>query len=340
MKEKNYILFFVFIIGVSTSVLSQDIHFSQFWTSPLHVNPAQTGFFDGITRLSAQHRTQWKAISKPYQTFSSSIDLPMIKRPYRQEVYGFGANIYRDVAGDSDFGTTQLNLSFSYIKSLNRRNNSFLSFGIQTGAAQRTINYAELYFDEQFHNGRFNPSTGNTETFAHDNFIFGDISAGLNWVYQPRNRQMWNFGLAMFHLNRPKQSLFNDKDVRLDMKIIGTASTSIKPDKDIDLNPMIITSFQGTYKEIIFGGLSKYILDKDPLTYTTLNFGIFYRVADAAYLMMGGEYMRFNFGISYDINMSRLKVASRYKGGWEISISYIFDRYKPRKIKELPCPIF
>jgi len=325
---------------MSISMLAQDIHFSQFWAAPLHVNPAQTGFFDGVARLSAQHRTQWKAISKPYQTFSSSIDLPMIKRPYRQEVYGFGTNVYRDVAGDSDFGTTQFNLSFSYIKSLNRRNNSFLSFGLQAGAAQRTINYSELHFDEQFHNGRFNPNTGNTENFARENFIFGDVSAGLNWVYQPRNRQMWNFGAAIFHLNKPKQSLFNDDDVRLDMKIIGTANTSINLDKDIVLNPMIITSFQGTYKEIVLGGVTKYILDKDPLTYTSLNFGVFYRVADAAYIMMGGEYLRFNFGISYDINMSRLKVASRYRGGWEISISYIFDRYKPRKIKELPCPIF
>ncbi len=325
---------------MSTSVLAQDIHFSQFWSAPLHINPAQTGFFDGQARLSGQHRTQWKAITKPYQTFSTSIDLPIIKRPYRQELYGFGATVYRDVAGDSDFGTTQINLSFSYIKSLNRRNNNFLSFGIQAGIAQRTINYAELFFDEQFHNGRYNPGTGHTENFARDNFIFGDVNAGLNWVYQPKNRQMWNLGLAVFHLNRPKQSLFNDNSIRLDMKVIGTATTTIKLDKDIDFNPMIMTSFQGTYKEIIFGGLTKYILDKDPLTFTTLNAGIFYRAADAAYLMIGGEYMKFNFGLSYDINMSRLKVASRYKGGWELSVSYLFNKYKPRKIKELPCPIF
>lgn len=325
---------------LSTSLLAQDIHFSQFWSAPLHINPAQTGFFDGQSRVSGQHRTQWRAITKPYLTYSAAVDLPMIKRPYRQELYGFGAVLYRDVAGDSEFGTTQLNLSFSYIKSLNRRNNNFLSFGIQAGVAQRTLNYSALYFDEQFHNGRYNPSTNHTETFARDNFLFGDINAGVNWVYQPKNRQMWNLGLAVFHLNRPKQSLFNDNSIRLDMKVIGTATTTLKLDKDIDLNPMIMTSFQGTYKEIIFGGLTKYILDKDPLTYTTLNAGIFYRAADAAYLMIGGEYMKFNFGLSYDINMSRLKVASRYKGGWELSVSYIFNKYKPRKIKELPCPIF
>ncbi len=340
MKQIKFILIIFLLAFYSFSVKGQDIHFSQFWLAPIYTNPAFSGFFDGQARVCAQHRTQWRAITKPYSTFSSSIDLPLIKRPYRQEMYGFGALVYRDVAGDSDFGTTQINLSFSYIKGLNRKNNHFIAFGVQAGAAQRTLNYSELFFDEQYFNGRFNQGSTNTEQFAKDNFIFGDVNAGVNWVYQPRHRQMWNIGIALHHINRPKQSLFNDNKIRLDMKLIGTATTSIKIDDYIDVVPMIMASFQGTYKEIVFGGMTKYILDKDILTYTTINAGIFYRAADAAYIMIGGEYLKYNFGISYDINMSRLHVASRYKGGWEISLNYLFSKYKPRRIREVPCPIF
>ncbi len=340
MRKILIIISVLFYANCNQIANGQDIHFSQFWLTPLNTNPAFTGFFDGQARVNAQHRTQWRAITKPYLTFSSSIDLPLIKRPYRQEMYGFGALVYRDVAGDSDFGTTQIDLSFSYIKGLNRKNNHFIAFGVQAGVAQRTLNYSELFFDEQYFNGRFNNGSPNSEQFAKDNFIFGNVNAGVNWVYQPRHRQMWNVGLALHHINRPKQSLFNNNQIRLDMKLIGTATTSIKVDDYIDVVPMIMASFQGTYKEIIFGGLTKYILDKDVLTYTTINAGIFYRAGDAAYVMLGGEYLKYNFGISYDINMSRLHIASRYKGGWELSINYLFSKYKPRRIREVPCPIF
>lgn len=338
---RNIKISLIFLISLLFAKLSaQDIHFSQFWLAPIQINPANVGFFEGQTRIAAQHRTQWRAVTKPFVTYASSVDLPLIKRTYRQEIFGIGASVFHDHSGDSRYGTTQLNLSMSYIKGLNRKNNNFLSVGLQVGGAQRTINYSELYFDEQFHNGRFNEDMAHSEQFAKDNFIFGDIGLGVNWIYQPRNRQVWNLGLALFHLNKPKQSLLNDNSIRLDMKMIFTASTSLALDKNIDLHPMIMASFQGVYREIIIGGMTKYILDKNPLSYTTLNMGVFYRAADAAYFMIGGEYMNFNFGLSYDVNMSRLKVASRYKGGWELSVNYIFNRYKPRRIKEVPCPIF
>ena len=41
------------------SVKAQDPHFSQFFASPLTLNPAFTGKFDGSWRLAANHRDQW-----------------------------------------------------------------------------------------------------------------------------------------------------------------------------------------------------------------------------------------------------------------------------------------
>ena len=51
---------------------AQDPHFSQFFASPLTLNPAFTGKFDGVWRLAANHRDQWPSIPKAYVTTSAS----------------------------------------------------------------------------------------------------------------------------------------------------------------------------------------------------------------------------------------------------------------------------
>jgi type IX secretion system PorP/SprF family membrane protein len=330
----------ILFIGIAEKGISQDIHFSQFWSTTHNYNPALVAYYDGTGRLTLNQRTQWNTISKPYLTFLASYDAPIYKRPYRQDLFGLGVTAFRDVAGDSHFGTTQVDLSLSYIKALNRRNNNFLSFGIQLGAAQRNITYSELYFDEQFVNGRFDPSMQNSEQFSKNNFYFGDISIGTAWSYHQRFRKSYQVGLSFSHLNMPKQTLFEDDKTRMDIKTMITFTTQQKANEYLDLYPMLMASFQGTYREIIIGGQSRYIFDKNSSTYTTFNAGIYYRLGDAAYVMFGAEYLNCLVGISYDINTSKLHNASRYQGGWEISFNYIFKKNSPRKIKEIPCPIF
>jgi Type IX secretion system membrane protein PorP/SprF len=43
---------------ISFFLQAQDPHFSQFFASPLTLNPAFTGKFDGQVRLAANHRDQ------------------------------------------------------------------------------------------------------------------------------------------------------------------------------------------------------------------------------------------------------------------------------------------
>ena len=69
---KNSRLFFLFFI--STPLFSQDIHYSQFYNSPLNLNPANTGMFDGDFRFAANQRTQWRSVTVPFSTFSLSAD--------------------------------------------------------------------------------------------------------------------------------------------------------------------------------------------------------------------------------------------------------------------------
>ena len=57
-----------------TKLKAQDPHFSQFYASPLLLNPALTGAFPGNLRVSGSYREQWPSIMYPFKTGSFSID--------------------------------------------------------------------------------------------------------------------------------------------------------------------------------------------------------------------------------------------------------------------------
>jgi len=335
----NIILFhFIFL---AFNVKSQDIHFSQFWTSSVLNTPSNSAFFDGNVRLALHNRTQWAKITKPYQTNAIAIDFPIAKRDYYQDIFGLGISVFRDLAGDSKLGTTQFNIAPSYIRALNRKNNNFLSVGFQASFAQRNIYYSSLYFDEQFSNGYFNQEQNNTENFKSNNFNYFDFSAGVSWLYIPKNKRIWNISLSVSHLNRPSQTFFNEKSSKLDFKTMMVISTQYNNSKDnFNIFPLFMASFQGGYSEIIFGGQGKYFIDNKKDNLISLNAGLFYRYKDATYISLGIDYRNLQFGLSYDINVSKLSEASRYQGGWEFSLVYIFKKQKVKKVKNIPCPIF
>ncbi len=59
---------------------AQDLHFSQFFNSPLTTNPANTGFIpDGDYRLGINYRNQWSAImTVPFETMSAYGDVQVL----------------------------------------------------------------------------------------------------------------------------------------------------------------------------------------------------------------------------------------------------------------------
>ena len=77
MKIKVNILkkvfFGIMIICASAYAKSQDLHFSQYFNSPLLINPANTGFApDADWRAGANYRNQWQGVlTNPYKTFGA-----------------------------------------------------------------------------------------------------------------------------------------------------------------------------------------------------------------------------------------------------------------------------
>ena len=324
MKNKLiYKIFYtsLFIIHFSFG-FSQDIHFTQFNSSPLTLNPANTGLFYGDYRVSLIDRNQWAAVTVPFQTFSASIDTKLLTRNYQKDMIGIGLVFYRDKAGDSDFGTTDVNVSLSYTKCIDKLAKHFLTFAFEGGLAQRSMNFNKLTFDNQYNGFMFDPTIQNNQDLITDNFIFGDLSAGINWLYMVKQNVNISSGISLFHINRPEQSILKDGHSKLNQRISAYVNLEAEVSDKIDLAPSILLMHQGTYQEVNLGMFVKFIKDRSINNYTSLNAGVFSREYDALNIIIGFDYKKGTFGLSYDINYSDLHKASYSRGGYEISLIY------------------
>lgn len=338
---KKYFLTIILIVGCVLVGICQDTHLSQFWLSPTSINPATAGFFDGNVRLGAYYRTQWRAISEPYQTAGLEVDLPLKKRVRQQDIFSMGINVDYDIAGDSKYSTIQGMMSLAYAHALNHLNNHFLMGGISAGCVQRSWSYSLLKFDEQYQNGTYDPHILITEQFPSNGLLFFDCGAGLAWFYQPSLSARYQAGFSMYHFNRAKISLYKDDDVRLPIKYISYFWCALGVRDNMELQPSIFFARQAKYQEIQLGMAYAYFFHFDSKWYINqLNIGLYYRWGDAIYLAIGGEWRRLTLGISYDFNVSKLMKASEARGSVEVNLSYIFKTYKVPRAKSIPCYLF
>ena len=66
IRTKLTILF----LCIQTILNAQDIHFSQFFETPLLRNPSLAGIFTGDLRLQMVYRDQWGSVTDGYRTGS------------------------------------------------------------------------------------------------------------------------------------------------------------------------------------------------------------------------------------------------------------------------------
>ena len=294
---------------------AQDIHFSQFSSSPSTLNPASTGVYEGQFRFVYNFKDQWKSIAFPYRTNSFSFDMPFAREFISKGAMAAGISVLADKAGDLKVGTTLINLSYSANKYLNRENN--VSLGLQGGFGQRVMkgDDAEQQWDERYDPNSadgYNPNipvSGN----GVQNFSYGDFSAGLLWSYKNDNNFRAHAGAAFFHLNQPNQtSLGGGEKEKLPAKIAihGGASIPIK-DNALAVIPQLLILSQGPQFEGNVGALVKIRLQEPSrytgeITETAVYIGGWYRFSDAFILNARLDWKNFAVGMSYDINISKI----------------------------------
>lgn len=331
-KTTLHILSLCFAVLSVSALQAQDIHFSQFYQSPLNLNPALTGVMNCNHRIVANYRNQWASVlkSNAYNTYSASYDQ---KVPVgRYDYFGVGGTLWGDKAGASEFATLQGRLSGSYAKKMGgyRRKAHYLSLGADIGVSQRSINSQNLQWPSQNNgNGQFDP-TKNGEIIADPNFLFVDLSAGALWFSVFDQYTNFYFGGAFSHLNRANQS-FENQNIPLYSKFTFHAGGEFMTANKFGLVPGVVAFLQGPSFQVNAGTSFKFLLGNSRRYHQAFQFGVWARVAnklqsaklmDALILSTKFDYEQFNIGFSYDINTSSLNTASNGNGAFEFSMVY------------------
>ncbi len=338
---KSLIVLVAIVCTCNEGIRGQDTHLSQMWISPITSNPAVAGFFEGTARIGGYYRTQWRAISKPYMTAGVYSDFALKKRPRQKDIFSMGVTLEYDMAGDSKFSTAQGNLILAYAHAINGNNDHFLMGGVSFGGVQRTWDYSQLKFDEQYIDGQYNPNVPLSEVFARRSFFFMDCAAGIQWAYRVNTKCFLSAGFSVYHLNMPRISLYKDDNIRMPILYSAQFNSTFVVQKSNELSPMIYYRKQAQYQELLFGLMYSYVFHFDSKWYINkFNFGIYHRWKDALFVSIGGLWRDVHFGLCYDFNVSKLSKASRARGSFEINVSYIIKTHHVPKPKSIPCYLF
>jgi type IX secretion system PorP/SprF family membrane protein len=323
---------------------AQDIHFSQFFETPLLRNPSLAGIFNGDIRVQGVYRNQWGSVTVPYKTGSFNLEY---KKPIGQgdDFITTGLQLVYDKAGSTNFTTSNVLPALNYHKSLGSDKSSYLSLGFMGGLVQRRIDRSKMTTNSQFDGNGYNPSLADGETFVNDNFSYLDGSVGMtfNSAMSPdRPQDNYFVGVAFHHFNRPKNSFYHRPEIELSPKWVYSAGVRFGVSETSYLTIQADHTTQGTSRETIAGVMYSTKIGEDYQNPDyTIHFGAYLRLEDAFIPVIKLDYNPFSIAFSYDVNVSPLKTASQGHGGLELSVTYIgfFDRDNSSK-NATRCPRF
>ncbi|MBL7828648.1 MAG: PorP/SprF family type IX secretion system membrane protein [Saprospiraceae bacterium] len=318
---------------------AQDIHFSQFGSSPLNLNPANAGVFGGDMRFVGNYRNQWRSVPVPYTTFSGSVENKIYWAKAKYDRFLTGSLLINyDRQGSLHLTSLLVGIPVSATFPIGK--SSFLTLGVTPAFGQRAFNTNKLSFDAQWQDCIYDPSAPFREDqlFLSQNLKYFDLSAGGNLRMQSKGkRTRFDIGAALHHLNRPYHdfwsvTLANPGNVRLYDKLAIHVNGLIQVAGNFDLMVQGLYQSQGTYREIVYGAGLRMHLNRQTYRETAIQIGVDYRQRynDALIPRLDFLYRAWQLGLSYDMNsFSDAELVTNGRGGLELSLIYRLYRVKP-----------
>jgi type IX secretion system PorP/SprF family membrane protein len=345
------LIVFTLVIFVSVLVKAQDPHFSQFFASPMTLNPAFTGKFNGDVRLIANYRNQWPSIPNAYITEAASADFSILRSKMGNNVLGLGVSGLSDQSGNGALKLNFGSLSLAYHKALDENGYSTIGAGFQGTYSSTVIDQSKLTFEDQLSSTGFTLPTG--ETFSNGTSkSYWDVAAGI--LYSGSTDGVNNFyaAVSMFHINEPNTGFYVSNSAspgfsasgwklkpRTNVNVGG--STPISQTLNLSLAGMF--QIQNNSTETVLGGALSTNLNRsddvsdDGSNDVNVYLGSWVRLNDAIIPYAALEFSGLRIGASYDVNISKLNKATMGQGGVELSLIYI---HQPASASPIPCPKF
>lgn len=316
---------------------AQDPYFTQFYASPIYLNPAFAGSAR-CPRIALNYRNQWPGFDKTYITYNASYDqhVDMLSG-------GIGVNILSDKAGNNTIGTTGISGIYAY--QLNISRDLSVRLGLQATYVQKKLDWDKLTFGDMI-DPRFGFVYATQEQRPDESQSYADFSTGI-LAYSSKIYG----GIAVFHLTEPDEAFIVDGTSPLPRRItahigamlpLGSGTVTYKysnyRDEGTYVSPNAIYQSQLNTSYLHLGA---YII------HAPIIGGLWYKAnmsngfkSESIAALIGIQKGLMKFGYSYDITVSKL-TNSNTLGAHEISFGIQFEcRPKKKKFRTISCPSF
>jgi type IX secretion system PorP/SprF family membrane protein len=319
MIKKKFFVWGLWSLMSGINLPAQDLHFSQFFETPLLRNPALAGLFEGDVRLQSVYRDQWNSVTKGYRTGSLNGEYKMPVGS-SDDYMTLGLQFFYDKAGSVSYTNTQVLPALNYHKSLSDERSRYLSLGFMGGWVQHHIDLSKITTNSTYE------GMGIGENITDPNYSYIDGSAGISFSSDLKNAETGNYylGIAYHHFNRPRNSFYKNKKIEINPKWVFSGGLRLGVNDYSYLSFQGDFSSQGSFKETVFGVLYGFKFGDNPdQPDYALHFGSFLRWSDALIPVIKLDYAPFTVSFSYDANISKLKPSSHGRGGFEMAITWI-----------------
>ena len=319
------------LLYIETS--AQDPMFSQYYASPLYLNPGLVGSVQQ-PRFILNSRLQWAKLPNSFTTSTFSAD-------YLVEDWSsaFGVLVMTDKAGSANLRNTSAH--GMYAAKIRIAEGWVFSPGVSFGYSSRSIDFDKIVFGDMIiHNG---PTTD--DAIGHlGNQNYFDFSSGAV-IY---NKTFWA-GFSGYHINQPNYSMLGE-DARLPMRLslhggfrIPIKHSILSKSKLSSIAPSFVYKSQGEFQQFDVG---------TNIIFDPVMVGLWYRgiptnknyvekaSQDAMIFILGLNLQFIEVGYSYDFTISNIGPQSG--GSHEVSVTLLLPEINSNKVKRkdkiLPWP--
>lgn len=320
----------LFIIGllifIQHKIFAQDPVFTQFYASPILMNPAFAGS-EGNTRIGLGYRNQWTGMNQNLSTYYAAADnfLENINS-------GLGFSVINQKEELTNYNFLQANAAYSLHLQLSE-NWSFFP-GISFGVGLKSFNFRGLLLEDQINLYNGNLPQSEDPFVENDNITFFDVSVG-GVLY---GKKAW-LGFSLRHLTKPNISFVANENMPLNMYLSIHGGYTISLNSDYTSltnseNSLLFLTFNymkqdqfnrldlGVEFEVsrfYFGILAATVIEKIPDNTETLL---------SINPLAGIEFRKMKIGFSYDFPISNI---GSNAGTTEITLQYYIRKTKERK---------
>jgi len=312
------------ILWSINSFAQQDKHLSMWNENAAQFNPAAVGVMDESARLLTNFRLQWLPLTgSAMRTNTFSFDTKIITSKISDSHLGIGVNFSNDQTGDSKLTTTSFSVPIAYSIEIDRKNS--FSLGISPGFYSQTFGAGNQTWNNQWNGTTFDQTISSGETYIPKASSF-DIGAGVQYKIKFDVTSHITAGISMNHLN-PTTSFTAGGNGLFRQFNFHISATKFDDSRRFGISPQALLTLMGPNYNILVGSYFDHELFEsskrtDYVQRSFISYGFFMRWKDAMVISASFKANGFKFGVSYDINLSKLSTATRSSGAIELFLKY------------------